>query len=293
MKKVRVLLISVLFGLYFVMSALAPTIATAGPEEEALLGQISFRANERWENVFYEFSDLALKKFCPAQFDEIQRILQIGRPAGQPVSLADVRDERDDLLEMVLHRCSDAALVLGLEYRFNEYLALLTADLLVRVNVLLSNPNIDLVFEERKVLADLIVDVALDQDYHAAKVLDILTSPGRSISEIRMEYLTHPAGGAGAEAVLLEGAAVGGGGASSGDGAVAEQAPKPAKKSRCRVCNVKLGLTPFVCKCEGEFCGQHRPPEVHACTFDYKAEGKAVLTKAMPVVNGDKLPDRI
>lgn len=46
-------------------------------------------------------------------------------------------------------------------------------------------------------------------------------------------------------------------------------------------CKKKLTLTSLQCKCEMKFCDMHRYPEDHACTFDYKAEGKANLQKYM------------
>lgn len=35
-------------------------------------------------------------------------------------------------------------------------------------------------------------------------------------------------------------------------------------------CKKKLGLISFKCKCGKSFCLDHRLPETHECTFDFK-----------------------
>jgi len=65
------------------------------------------------------------------------------------------------------------------------------------------------------------------------------------------------------------------------------QQPKAA--NRCRSCNKKVGLTGFMCKCGMTFCGMHRYPEKHDCTFDFKAIGRDAIAKANPVVKADKV----
>lgn len=63
--------------------------------------------------------------------------------------------------------------------------------------------------------------------------------------------------------------------------------------SKCMVCNKKLGLTPFKCKCERDFCSIHRAPEDHSCTYDFKSNFKTDLHKNMPICISDKLNTRI
>lgn len=64
--------------------------------------------------------------------------------------------------------------------------------------------------------------------------------------------------------------------------------PKP-KKSRCIVCNKKLGLTGFTCRCGGLFCSIHRYADGHECGYDYKTEAKNAIRKANPKVDGEKI----
>ena len=330
MKSFKKLLIFVYFGFFLGISGLLSAPANAGPDEEELIGQISMQLNEKWEEVFYDFSDLALKKFCPAEYSLIQDVLLRMYQCNRRVSLADLRSEREEVLDEILHRCSNAPLILGLEYRFNEYLAILTADLLLRIEELLLNPRLEISFESRRNLVETIVEAATRQDYHPAKILDILTSTTADPSEIRMDYLARepgtkvvegrsaepqlpsqsvgggsaaggayagggsgPAAGSASSAASDPGAPAGGASAGGASALPVEAASKPVKKGHCRVCRKKVGLLAFTCRCEGEFCAAHRPPEEHSCTFDFKAEGKAKLTQANPVVNGDKLPDRI
>ncbi|KAJ9706744.1 hypothetical protein PVL29_001960 [Vitis rotundifolia] len=67
---------------------------------------------------------------------------------------------------------------------------------------------------------------------------------------------------------------------------------EPKVPNRCMSCNKKVGLTGFRCKCGSTFCGAHRYPEKHECTFDFKASGRDAIAKANPVVKADKL-DRL
>ena len=45
-----------------------------------------------------------------------------------------------------------------------------------------------------------------------------------------------------------------------------------------------------MCRCQRVFCAKHCHLELHACTFDYKEEGRKLLEKANPVVTFPKLP---
>jgi hypothetical protein len=38
---------------------------------------------------------------------------------------------------------------------------------------------------------------------------------------------------------------------------------------------------------------KHRMPEDHRCTFDFKEKSRDILTNQMPVVNSEKLHDKI
>lgn len=71
------------------------------------------------------------------------------------------------------------------------------------------------------------------------------------------------------------------------DSAAAPPAKKP--KKRCGVCKKKLGLTGFECRCGLLFCGVHRYSDKHDCTFDYKENGRAELSKLNPVCAGEKI----
>ena len=59
--------------------------------------------------------------------------------------------------------------------------------------------------------------------------------------------------------------------------------------NRCMTCRRRVGLTGFNCRCGSVFCGTHRYPEQHQCTFDFKGMGKEQITKANPVVKAEKL----
>lgn len=61
------------------------------------------------------------------------------------------------------------------------------------------------------------------------------------------------------------------------------------KSNRCLTCNRKVGLTGFKCKCESTFCGTHRYPEKHDCTYDFKVAGRDAIAKANPAIKAPKL----
>ncbi|KAM7277180.1 hypothetical protein ACFE04_019046 [Oxalis oulophora] len=64
-------------------------------------------------------------------------------------------------------------------------------------------------------------------------------------------------------------------------------------KNRCESCNKKVGLTGFKCRCEKTFCGKHRYPQEHSCSFDFKKADIEILIKQNPVIKADKLERRI
>ena len=64
---------------------------------------------------------------------------------------------------------------------------------------------------------------------------------------------------------------------------------KTKKLNRCDICNKKVGVFSFKCKCNGIFCSVHRYSETHSCPFDYKGEAKEQLAKSNPVIAPDKV----
>jgi len=67
--------------------------------------------------------------------------------------------------------------------------------------------------------------------------------------------------------------------------------PPGKKKTRCSTCTKKLGIaTTYQCRCGNKFCAQHRYPETHGCSYDFKTEGRKFLEKNNPVVTAPKLP---
>lgn len=68
-----------------------------------------------------------------------------------------------------------------------------------------------------------------------------------------------------------------------------EKDKKPPKKSRCHICKKKVGLTGFMCRCGGLYCGLHRYSDKHECTFDYKELAQQQIRKANPVIVGEKI----
>ena len=61
------------------------------------------------------------------------------------------------------------------------------------------------------------------------------------------------------------------------------------KKKRCPVCNKKMGLMPFECKCEKIFCILHKDPESHACEYDFKGKSRERLGEQLVKIVADKV----
>jgi len=61
-----------------------------------------------------------------------------------------------------------------------------------------------------------------------------------------------------------------------------------ADLTSCFKCKKKIGLTAIKCKCGYAFCGKHRYPEEHSCTFDFKSYDRKKLENANPVISSNK-----
>lgn len=61
------------------------------------------------------------------------------------------------------------------------------------------------------------------------------------------------------------------------------------KKNRCHMCKKRVGLTGFVCRCGGLYCGEHRYDKAHNCAFDYKAMEREEIRKNNPLVVSEKI----
>ncbi|XP_060959437.1 zinc finger A20 and AN1 domain-containing stress-associated protein 1-like [Cannabis sativa] len=62
-------------------------------------------------------------------------------------------------------------------------------------------------------------------------------------------------------------------------------------KNRCKDCNKKVGLTGFSCRCGNLYCGCHRLPETHTCTYDFKSAARQNLK--LTLICADKLEKRL
>lgn len=70
---------------------------------------------------------------------------------------------------------------------------------------------------------------------------------------------------------------------------------KKTKKTKCHHCNKKPRPINILvdCKCNGRFCLKHISPETHQCSFDYIKEGKEILERRLPLIDNDKVNNRI
>lgn len=64
-------------------------------------------------------------------------------------------------------------------------------------------------------------------------------------------------------------------------------------KTHCWFCKKKCGLTGFVCRCDYTFCAKCRHAEDHACDFDHKGAGRAILASNNPDITAKTGPGSI
>ncbi|KAK4771391.1 hypothetical protein SAY87_031923 [Trapa incisa] len=120
----------------------------------------------------------------------------------------------------------------------------------------------------------------------AAVKISLNANPGTSSHKDKTDSSSSIATARTLKAVVVKAAKV----AADPDSArPAHEQPKPKAANRCSGCNKKMGLMGFKCRCGDSFCGAHRYPESHNCTFDYKGAGRVAIAKANPVVKADKL----
>ena len=60
------------------------------------------------------------------------------------------------------------------------------------------------------------------------------------------------------------------------------------KVPRCYNCRIKVGVYGMSCKCGHLFCYEHRLPENHVCSFDFKSNHQELLEKQNPKVSPSK-----
>ena len=64
----------------------------------------------------------------------------------------------------------------------------------------------------------------------------------------------------------------------------------PKERCNAECCKVKLTFTNcYECKCGLKFCREHRLPEFHNCTFDFKKQAQIKIKEANPLIINDKI----
>ena len=61
------------------------------------------------------------------------------------------------------------------------------------------------------------------------------------------------------------------------------------KYERCHLCNKKLKLMSFTCKCEFKFCVAHQNPHSHNCSFNNKKLCQETLKINNPITIHQKV----
>jgi AN1-type zinc finger protein 5/6 len=59
-------------------------------------------------------------------------------------------------------------------------------------------------------------------------------------------------------------------------------------QDKCIICNKKLGLLPYVCKCGNITCVSHQWPN-HECSYNYKKVHKELLEHNNPKIVPSKI----
>jgi len=69
------------------------------------------------------------------------------------------------------------------------------------------------------------------------------------------------------------------------------ETPQKAKRTRCAHtdCKRRIGYTGIECRCGQLYCGKHRYPDAHNCTFDFKQFDRERLISENPTIVADKV----
>jgi len=62
---------------------------------------------------------------------------------------------------------------------------------------------------------------------------------------------------------------------------------KSKKRCNLTVCRKKLKLTDLVCNCDFRFCSNHRLPELHYCTQNFKEKNREKYLKKVQLGGGE------
>jgi len=67
--------------------------------------------------------------------------------------------------------------------------------------------------------------------------------------------------------------------------------PQKAKRTRCahQDCKRRIGFTDIECRCGKIYCGKHRYPDEHKCSFDFKLFDRVKLKNDNPMIVPDKV----
>jgi predicted nucleic acid binding AN1-type Zn finger protein len=60
----------------------------------------------------------------------------------------------------------------------------------------------------------------------------------------------------------------------------------------CYLCNTHISLVETImnkCKCKNVFCFEHKIPENHKCSFNFRAAYATLLTSNIPLIQKKKL----
>ena len=58
---------------------------------------------------------------------------------------------------------------------------------------------------------------------------------------------------------------------------------------KCLLCEKKIKISAYACKCGNYYCRHHSEPEKHDCTFDYLNEHKKILELKNPIITSVKI----
>jgi predicted nucleic acid binding AN1-type Zn finger protein len=61
------------------------------------------------------------------------------------------------------------------------------------------------------------------------------------------------------------------------------------KVVRCVSCRTKVGMFGIACKCGNVYCSEHRMPESHECSYDFKGNGRKTLEQQNPKITAQKI----
>lgn len=244
-------------------------------EKQAILSKVTMDLTEKYDDFFDEFSDLAMKKYCPKEYRNCVDALSELQGQIPNLKKTDRLDAKEFYMKQFIGKCEGKENLNVVLRQFAVDTTLAAAEILAQFKTLLDNPELDLSLEERIEKIEMMHEVMLLTKFN----------PQVALTRIEANYENY------AKAVafdLMERYRVNPYLPISSVDQKEEKKETRAELDICQECN-KKSIHQIHCKCGKHFCMKHYAFDKHRCTHDAKREQREKLEKNNPVVKATQI----